>query len=234
MKIADYTAELLKIYDVFSVLSDRNGKKVLRLRHKTLGKELVYISFENAVSVYRLLKDVRSENIVSVYDYLKLDDGYVVLEEYISGIPVSQVLETGFYSYSGAKTVLKKVCSALDVLHSQGFVYRDLKPENVIVADDGQVKLIDFDSCRIFDPSKASDTVALGTPGYASPEQYGVAQSDPRSDVYSAGVLLNVMLTGVHPSERLAKGKAGRIVLKCTQISPEKRYASVRELSKVL
>lgn len=74
----------------------------------------------------------------------------------------------------------------------------------------------------------------MGTVGYASPEQLGVAQSDARTDIYAVGVLLNVMITGKHPSEKLAKGKAGRIVRKCTNVNPNERYQTAEKLSNAL
>ena len=73
-----------------------------------------------------------------------------------------------------------------------------------------------------------------GTIGYMSPEQYGVGQSDRRADVYSVGVLLNVMMTGLHPSEELCSGRARRIVEKCTRIDPDRRFKSAAELKAAL
>ena len=93
--------------------------------------------------------------------------------------------------------------------------------------------MIDFNAARkISDASK--DTVIMGTVGYASPEQLGVSQSDARTDIYAVGVLLNVMITGKHPSEKLAKGKAGRIVRKCTSVNPDERYQSAKKLASML
>ena len=74
----------------------------------------------------------------------------------------------------------------------------------------------------------------LGTIGYAPPEQFGVGVSDNRADIYAIGVLLNVMLTGEHPSRCLAKGKAGRIVRKCTLIDPQSRFPNVEKLMQAL
>jgi serine/threonine protein kinase len=70
----------------------------------------------------------------------------------------------------------------------------------------------------------------LGTDGYASPEQLGIAPTNSRTDIYAMGVLLNAMLTGQHPSRVLAKGKVGRIVLRCTQIDPGSRYQTAKQL----
>ncbi|MBQ1262673.1 MAG: serine/threonine protein kinase, partial [Oscillospiraceae bacterium] len=73
-----------------------------------------------------------------------------------------------------------------------------------------------------------------GTVGYASPEQLGIAQTDARTDVYAVGVLLNVMITGKHPSEKLAKGKVGRVVRRCTSVNPDERYQTAEKLSEAL
>ena len=126
-----------------------------------------------------------------------------------------------------------QLCEAMEVLHSIGAVHRDIKPENIILRGSEAV-LIDFDAARIVDPDKSTDTKILGTTGYASPEQYGLCQTDARSDIYSFGVVLNVMLTGEHPSTKLAEGVFGEIVQKCTMINPDMRYQSAAELKEVL
>ena len=75
---------------------------------------------------------------------------------------------------------------------------------------------------------------AAETTGFAAPEQYGLSQSDTRTDIYSLGVLMNVMLTGQHPSKKLAEGRLGRIIQRCTQINPAKRYKNVLHLMEAL
>ena len=90
--------------------------------------------------------------------------------------------------------------------------------------------LIDFDAARLHKPEAAADTQILGTTGFAAPEQYGLSQSDTRTDIYSLGVLMNVMLTGQHPSQTLAEGRLGRVIGRCTQVNPEKRYRDVVHL----
>ena len=74
----------------------------------------------------------------------------------------------------------------------------------------------------------------MGTVGYVAPEQLGIFQSDARTDIYAAGVMLNVMLTGEHPSVQLVRGRPGRIVNKCTNINPQNRYQSAQHLANVL
>ena len=169
-----------------------------------------------------------------MYDVINLEDGQILLEEYISGLTVAEFLECDTYTYRSAKKVLYGVCSAVGYLHSQGIVHRDIKPENILISQDGTVKLFDLDASRQVVSGVRKDTEVLGTIGYAPPEQFGLSQSDARSDIYAIGVLLNVMLTGEHPSCKLAKGKAGRIVKKCTMIDPDSRYPTAEKLLQAL
>ena len=230
----EYVKDLLHVFSVVSVLSKKENKEILRLRHRKLRKDIILRNYAYRVPAYAFLRGYEHEDIPLVYDVFDADDGQVVLEEYIDGVTVDEILKTGKYKYRGAKTVVYQVCSALSFLHDNGFVHRDIKPGNIIVTKSGVCKLIDFDVARTVDEHKTADTNVLGTVGYAPPEQYGITQSDGRSDVYALGVLLNVMLTGCHPSDKLAPGKAGRIVLKCTQINPEKRFSSVKGLQHAL
>ena len=119
------------------------------------------------------------------------------LEQYQSKAPnrrllLSEVLDIGL-----------QLCIVLDYLHSQQppIVFRDLKPANIMRTPTGQLYLIDFGIARSFKPGQAKDTVALGSLGYAAPEQYGIAQTTPRADIYSLGAVLHQLLTTSDPSE---------------------------------
>lgn len=220
---------ILQTYSLVTVFSQKNNCKVLRMRNKKAEKDLILRSFPLPVAAYEKLQNVRCVNLPEIYDVLEMDDGQIVLEEYIDGITVAQVMETERYRSSGARTVLLGVCDALTVLHNLGIIHRDVKPENVIVDNTGRVVLIDFNASRI-ESSASKDTIIMGTVGYASPEQLGLSQTDARTDIYAAGVLYNVMLTGQHPSVTIAPGKAGRIVRKCTAVNPDERYQTAAEL----
>ena len=229
----EYLAELFSAYSLVSVLRDKIDYKVIRVRNKAHNKDIVLRSFPTAIAAYEELYNISCPNLPLIYDVVNLDDGQIILEEFIEGVTISEVMEGSRYHYFGTKKVLRSVCHALSVLHERNFVHRDVKPENVIIDKNGRVVLIDFNAARkISNASK--DTVIMGTVGYASPEQLGVSQSDARTDIYAVGVLLNVMITGKHPSEKLAKGKAGRIVRKCTSVNPDERYQSAKKLSSML
>lgn len=225
-----YIKNLLDLYSLVTVLSEKNGCRVLRLRNKQNGRDLVLRRFPKAVDAYGLLCDIRCENLPEIYDAILLDDGQIVLEEFIDGITVADVMQAGNYRYWGAKKVLQGICSALTVLHSRGIIHRDVKPENVMVDGNGRVVLIDFNASRK-ESANRKDTKIMGTVGYAAPEQLGLSQSDARTDIYAAGVLFNVMLTGKHPTEAYARGYAGRIIRKCTALNPSNRYQSAKELA---
>ena len=228
-----YIENLFKNYSLVKVFSNKNDCKVLHVRHKSLDRDLVIRSFPQNVAAYEILCNLSAPNLPEIYDTINLCDGQIVLEEFISGITVADVMKSGKYRYRGAKKVLISVCNALDVLHQNGIVHRDIKPENIIISDNGRVVLIDFNISRKMSPN-TKDTIVMGTVGYASPEQLGVTATDSRTDIYAMGVLLNVMITGKHPSETLAPGKAKKIVKICTAVNPNDRYQSAKKLIEVL
>lgn len=234
MTRAQYISMITQDYTLVKTLAKKNDYEVLQLRNNALERDLVLRSYPYEIIAYKKLKEIVCENLPIIYDIINLDDGQIILEEFINGITVAQILQDRCYTYRGAKTVLSAVCNALCVLHSMDIIHRDIKPENVIVTPKGNIYLIDFNAARLYTENKGRDTVALGTIGYAPPEQFGISQSDKKSDIYSLGVLLNVMLTGTHPSQKLAKGKAGKIVLKCTQIDPNSRFQTAEKLIEVL
>ncbi len=229
----EYISRLTETYAVVGVMSKKNDCEVLRMRNNNNGKDMVVRYSSANILVYDELYKIKCENLPLVYDVIDVEDGQIVLEEYIDGINIAQMMESEQYDFRRTKTVLIGVCRALSVLHGLRFVHRDVKPENVMVDKNGRVVLIDFNASRKIS-SVGKDTVVMGTVGYASPEQLGIAQSDARTDIYAVGVMLNMMLVGKHPSEEMVKGRAGRIVRKCTRVNPDERYQSAEKLGKVL
>ena len=202
---------------------------IWRLRHRKSGKLYIFRRHDGSGQVYRKLLGVACPHLPRIYDVAEQDGQVAVLEEHVSGDRLDFLLEGGPLHPKDARSIALQVCRGLYVLHGLDAVHRDVKPENVILRGDTAV-LIDFDASRIVKDDQRADTVVLGTTGYAAPEQYGISQTDGRADIYSLGVMLNIMLTGKHPSRELAPGRLGRIVQRCTQINPEKRYKSVLDL----
>lgn len=230
MGCGEYFALIKQTYQVVKILARKNGAEVMLLRHRRYGRDLILRQYTKPVPAYDVLTELRHPNLPEVYDSLHFSDGQIVLEEAVDGLTVAEVLETGRYTKRGAADILRKTCAAVAALHAHGIIHRDIKPENVMVTASGEVKLIDLNASALSSPEQKQETAVLGTIGYAAYEQLGIARCDERTDVFSLGVLLNVMLTGEHPSRKLAKGRLGRIVLKCTQIDPNRRYPSAEEL----
>ena len=203
------------------------------LRHKATGLRFVLRHFTGSAEVYRKLLDYSCPNLPVTLEVASRGEEHLVLEEYIQGDTLDFLLKDSRFTPNETKKIITQVCKALWVLHSVGAVHRDVKPENIMLRGDEAV-LIDFDAARLYKPEETGDTQVLGTTGFAAPEQYGLSQTDRRADIYAVGILMNVMLTGEHPSRRLASGRLGRVVERCTQVSPDKRYPDVIKLMEAL
>ena len=234
MNKEEFINQIRQEYNIVKKLSEKNDSQVYLIKHKQLDKKLILRFSDVAIPLYSLLKTITFENLPTVFEVYSLSDCQTIIEEYIDGITVGEALESGTFNYDGAKKIIIDICDALEVLHTNGFVHRDIKPENIIISNNGTVKLIDFNASRINKPIASKDTTVLGTIGYAAPEQFGISQTDARADIYSLGILLNVLLTGHHPSDKIVNGLAKSIVLKCTQIDPNKRYQTVKQLRRAL
>lgn len=141
-----------------------------------------------------------------------------------------------------------RLCDVLSYLHSKGIIYRDMKPANIMLTPDGNIKLIDFGIAREYKAGASEDTTALGTEGYAAPEQYEGqgGQTDARTDVYGMGITLFQLLTNVNPvtykenvySIRLQNPKLSsgldKVILKATNRDPNKRFQTAAELKNAL
>lgn len=220
-------------YKTVKTIKHSERGSVSLLQNKQNGTRFIFRHYRGNGEVYRKLLGISYPNLPQIMETAERDGMVAVLEEYIQGDSLAYLLEGALFSRAEARKITMQLCNALWVLHKLGAVHRDIKPENVIIRGSEAI-LIDFDASRIFKSDTNQDTQILGTTGYAAPEQYGIAQTDERADIYSLGVLLNIMLTGKHPSKELASGRLGRIVQKCTMVNPEKRYKSVLYLMEAL
>ncbi|MDT0614521.1 Stk1 family PASTA domain-containing Ser/Thr kinase [Streptomyces lancefieldiae] len=172
----------------------------LKVMHPTLATDATFVErfIREAKSVARL----DHPNVVQVFDQ-GAEGAYVYLAmEYIAGCTLRDVLrERGALQPRAALDILEPVLAALGAAHRAGFVHRDMKPENVLIGDDGRVKVADFGLVRAVDTVTSTTGAVLGTVSYLAPEQIEHGTADPRVDVYACGVVLYEMLTGGKPHE---------------------------------
>ncbi|MFD9910462.1 Stk1 family PASTA domain-containing Ser/Thr kinase [Streptomyces sp. NPDC059063] len=170
----------------------------LKVMHPTLAADASFVErfIREAKSVARLAHP----NVVGVFDQ-GTDGPYVYLAmEYIAGCTLRDVLrERGALRPRAALDILEPVLAALGAAHRAGFVHRDMKPENVLIGDDGRVKVADFGLVRAVDSVTNTTGTVLGTVSYLAPEQIERGTADTRVDVYASGVVLYEMLTGAKP-----------------------------------
>ena len=185
--------------------------------------------------VLQTLCRIKHRNLMEIYDVKTQDGVCISLCEYINGMTLDMRVE--YYQpfdIRSAKDILCQICDGLSQLHINGIVHRDIKPGNVMITDDGTVKIIDYSISRLIKPEQRKDTTVLGTAGYASPEQFGFTQTNGKTDIYACGVLLNYLLTGKLPNEQLHQGPLTTVIQQCIEIDENKRFASADELKKVL
>ncbi|MFB7089069.1 Stk1 family PASTA domain-containing Ser/Thr kinase [Streptomyces sp. NPDC056296] len=172
----------------------------LKVMHPTLATDATFVErfIREAKSVARL----DHPNVVQVFDQ-GAEGAYVYLAmEYIAGCTLRDVLrERGALRPRAALDILEPVLAALGAAHRAGFVHRDMKPENVLIGDDGRVKVADFGLVRAVDTVTSTTGSVLGTVSYLAPEQIEHGTADPRVDVYACGVVLYEMLTGGKPHD---------------------------------
>ncbi|MDL5201077.1 Stk1 family PASTA domain-containing Ser/Thr kinase [Streptomyces sp. ALI-76-A] len=172
----------------------------LKVMHPALAVDGSFVErfIREAKSVARLAHP----NVVQVFDQ-GTDGSYVYLAmEYVAGCTLRDVLrDRGALQPRAALDILEPVLAALGAAHRAGFVHRDMKPENVLIGDDGRVKVADFGLVRSVDTVTNTSGTVLGTVSYLAPEQIESGTADPRVDVYACGVVLYEMLTGEKPHD---------------------------------
>ena len=172
-----------------------------------------------------------------IRNYYEGADSLIVIEEYIPGTTLEHTPEQGHFPREEALRIVIRICRILDELHhlEPPMVHRDVKPSNIILAEDGEVWLLDVNVAKWHDPEETRDTRYMGTENYAAPEQvgYGMKASSPKTDIYAVGMLLNVMLTGAFPKDRPTEGPLGNVIQRCISLNAEERYTAA-ELTEVL
>src|SRR6266516_1322908 len=154
----------------------------------------------------RLARKITHRNVLRTYDYGEAEGVYFISMECVRGYTLSELLEEAPSHRLAPRVALgisRQICRGLQAAHEQGIIHRDIKPQNVLIDHKGEVKLMDFGIARMAEAKEGMTQAGLivGTPHYMSPEQVQGKQLDPRSDVYSMGVMLYELLVGRRPFE---------------------------------
>ncbi len=245
--------------DVY-LASDRrmNRKVALKIlkRKVAIRKEHVQRFLREVQSVARL----EHPNIIKVYEVGEESGNHYMAMEYVQGLPLNHALKKNEFDFKNVASIFRDVAGALDHAHGRGVIHRDVKLSNILIGQNGAVKLVDFGLAREFGGSDLTATgQILGTPAYMAPEQIRGEKSriGPKSDIYSLGAILYVALTGQAPfggenSVQVLKSVLGskpvsprrirpdvprtleRICLKAMAREPEDRYATAAGMARDL
>lgn len=217
--------------------------KEIQKKGKDANNEYVIMS---AIAEANMIKALDHPSIVRITDIIDAEDVIYIVEDYIEGETLADILKReGAQPQERVIEWAIQLCEALQYLHTRtpAIIYRDMKPANVMLRPEGNIKIIDFGIAREYKEENIEDTTCLGTKGYAAPEQFGGrGQTDARTDIYCLGATLYHLITGKNPSQppyemypirywnaELSAGLEA-ILLKCTQNNPEDRYQSCEEL----
>ena len=211
-------------------------------------KALALQSFRQEAEILAQLKHT---NLPGVFDFFEENGKAYLVMEFIKGSTQERELEISGAPLDEALVMrwALQLCDVLHYLHTQQppIIFRDLKPSNVMITEEMQIKLIDFGIARIFKVQAETDTRTLGSRSYAAPEQYGGSQSDARTDIYALGATLYKLLTGMTPLEvPLRQAKAAflsprelnprlsivteQIILKAMNLQPSDRFQSALDM----
>jgi serine/threonine protein kinase len=258
-------------YELIAKVAQGGMGALYKAKHPTLGrvvllKKLALRGGSQFVERFkreaRIMMDFKNDHIVQVYDHFKEGLHYFIVEEYVDGISLDALIRKERYlTNEAAMLILYEVCKALKYAHDKQVIHRDIKPGNILISKEGEVKLVDFGiatSLEETDDGLTRDGMMLGTPAYVPPEQIDNAKNvDRRADIYSLGVVIYEMLTGktpfpgsftaetinlIHkgryvPPQRLNRKIAplmARIVRKCMRVRPKRRFQDLHEIIRLL
>jgi tRNA A-37 threonylcarbamoyl transferase component Bud32 len=224
---------------------------IKELRAPLAADEEMVLRFEREAKASAALSH---QNIVQIFDFIRKGGNAYIVMEYVDGVDLARVLrEVGRLPVRLALAIVYQVCLALEHAHRRGLVHRDVKPSNVMISTEGRVKLMDFGIAHNRKETLTQPGAFLGTPAYMSPEQVMGASLGPASDVFSFGILLFELVSGVRPfvddaagsiGQKITEGRypdprrvapalprgAVRLLRTCLQTKPDRRYRDATEV----
>ena len=216
---------------------------------KSVDKEFIAKIFpkisDESMDILKTIQKLNIDGIPKIHEIFHYQDKTFIIRDYVEGTTLyDEIRKNEYLSFKRAKTIIVNVCQTLKQLHRakpHPIIYRDLKPENIIVTPEGKIQLIDFGIARYYKLESTRDTVLAGTRGYTAPEVMAGMQSDQRSDVYSAGLLLYEMVTGknllippfqirpVKESNEYLPDWLDDVIAKATDMNQTRRYSTIED-----
>lgn len=251
---ANMPPEILEQFDFDNCLKANTQKEIYIVKRKSDGvKALLRITKdypeEDAVQEAEILKTLNHPGIPKVFASYEHGGRSFIVREYFEGETLADLVQkNGAMSPKEIREFVPKICDILSYLHGQepSVIHRDLKPQNIIMTTNGDVKLIDFGIAREYDSTQVQDTTVILTKPYAPPEQFGYTQSDSRSDIYSLGKVLFFLATDdqegaerikdhhdIAASQSLILRQDNLLreaIAQCLRFDPARRFPSVQVL----
>lgn len=237
---SEYPSGLTAGYELLECFSEKENIRTLLAADRKSGERCVVKCYLKDSPLYErsepeALRTIDAPPMPRFLAEYRNDQMRCVLREYVEGETLSSLAEHKTFTEEEVIRVGVQLCRQLWSLHSMNppVIHRDIKPQNVVIRQDGTAVLIDFGIARVTS-DKETDTEALGTKGFASPEQYGFSQTDARSDIYSLGVLLNWLLHREMKVRQNGNSALGRVIARCVSFDPAGRYADASQLERAL
>ena len=234
--------DFLENYDPLECLSHRHGLETYLVQQKCSTLRCIVKCYDRkvytSVNESNMLKSFCHKGLPHFMDEFRDEAAVCVVREYVTGLPLDKYIAEYKPSEAQIVTLCVKLCDILIYLHGRQppVIHRDIKPQNIIIQENGDISLIDFDIARIYSEEAETDTQFIGTRTYAPPEQYGFSQTDNRADIYALGVLLCFMLTGNTDVKKtgIINKRLASIIRRCSAFSPDERFSDAAVVKRML
>ena len=240
-----YPAIFQREYELMECLAHNEIGETLLVKERRTGELFVSKCYTGqaipaGATESSLLRSIQHESLPSFTGEYRNEKMICVVRGFVDGMPFDRYLQQNTLTVRQIIDIIIQLCDILTFLHSQTppIIHRDIKPGNIVINEQGRVTLIDFGISRTYNENSQEDTRCFGTRYFAAPEQYGFTQTDPRSDIFSLGMLLYWMLTGKLDIEEAGRSISNRrllaVINKCTAFDPKDRFKNASQVKDAL